>query len=105
MKDTNELVKQLRAKYRPRAIDPDGLFLLEADVAAQMIREGLERGLTFASVDGFVTLPSGSFQPTQDFTNGVVDPPDEGRFLEGTFELLRRGKEAGVHFEVWFFED
>lgn len=98
----NPRIEELKARFASRAIEPEGLFLLEPDDALSYIDEGIAAGLEFIGVDGF-WIKGGAFQPEQDYSNDIAGTTHSyEQFIESTRALIRKGKSVGVVFEVWF---
>jgi hypothetical protein len=102
----SEKHKVLFETFRSKALDPDGLFLLNAHDALDFLNAGLREGLVLAGVEGFLITDNGAYEPRQDFSNIYHDWRGTCAELENrTRDLILRGSEAGIRFDVVFVDD
>lgn len=98
-----DFLSDLRARFREYAIEPERLFLLNAEKALELVDVAAEGGAHLAGIEGFLITSAGAYEPRQDFSNDVAawrgSPPE---FLASTKELIRRGASAGIRFQVIF---
>ena len=100
---TNAKHEALRGAFRPRAIEPDSLFLLNAEDALAFLNQGISEGLEFVGMDGFVISDRGAYEPRQDFSNDYGHwHGTRAEFENQTRDLIRRGGEVGIRFEIVF---
>lgn len=96
---------ELRNKFRSRALDPDGLFLLNADIALEYIDAGKASGLKLLGVDGFRITEQGAYQPSQEFSTDIVDFNGDAVACElRSRDLLALGAPLGIRYEIVFGE-
>lgn len=103
MNRSETLVARIRAEFKARAACPEDLFLLTAGDASDFVRSGLAVGLALDGVEGFVQVPSGGFQPQQEFSNDAADfVGTTDAFASSTLQLIASGANNGVFFQVYF---
>ena len=98
-----EKERQLRSKYRDRALAPETLFLLNASDALAFLGDAEAVGLILAGVEGFRITDLGAYEPRQEFSNDSADVRcSREEFFEATRALIRKGAPLGIRFEVVF---
>ena len=92
---------ELKAEFRDRALDPDGLFLLNGPDAIAFIERGIANGFRLLGVEGFRITDFGGYQPEQDQSNDIADVNvSDAEFIESTKALIREGTQLGFRYEV-----
>lgn len=97
-------LQKLKTSYHDRAKLQGSVYLLPASDALGFVRAGIDSGLSLQGVEGFRILKEGAIQPTQDFSNDLVDSVTPSAFVEDTEALIRRGIHESIWFEVVFEE-
>ncbi len=106
MKQTELLLRELEAEFLEHAIDPNGLFLLDSNIAIQFILTGVQKGLELQGVESFRITREGAFQPEQEFSNDIADQSvSHEDFVDMTINLVKKGGRCGVKFQVVFALD
>ena len=101
MKQTEIALRKIEAEFSERAIDPNGLFLLEPDFAILFIQRGLQEGLKLQGVESFRITTEGAFQPEQEFSNDIADQDTNHEdFVRKTRDLIENGGRKGFKFQV-----
>jgi hypothetical protein len=94
---------RLLARFQDRALEPGDLFLLNSQDARDFLDAAKEAGLVLAGVEGFLITDGGAYQPRQDFSNDRADWNGSVKeFERQTKALFKRGRAAGIRFEVVF---
>lgn len=102
---TGMSLRDLRERFRKHAIEPDALFLLNAEKALEFVEAATAAGARLAGVEGFLVTTGGAFEPRQDFSNDIAGWRGSSRqFLDSTRALIVRGASVGLRFQV-VFED
>ena len=92
---------ELKAAFRDRALDPDGMFLLTGTDAIEFIDRSVANGFRLLGVEGFRITPFGAYQPEQDQSNDIADVDlTDTEFVEETKHMIRGGGEVGYRYEV-----
>lgn len=100
---TETLLSDLRAQFHKYAVEPEKLFLLNAEKALELVEVATAGGASLAGVEGFLITTAGAFEPRQDFSNDIAAWQGSSReFLDSTRDLIRRGATAGIRFQVIF---
>jgi hypothetical protein len=100
---TKDFLRDLRAQFRKYAIEPERLFLLNAEQALELVERATAGGARLAGIEGFLITAAGAYQPRQDFSNDASawdGTPDQ--FVQSTKELIRGGAADGIRFQVAF---
>ena len=96
----------LFAAFRHKAVEPDTLFLLNAQDALDFLDAAKSLGFKLAGVEGFLITDAGAYQPSQDFSNDRADSnASPAEFEAETKDLILRGVSIGMRFQVVFEPD
>lgn len=100
---TEIVLRDLRARLRKYAVEPERLFLLNAEKALELVEVATAGGASLAGVEGFLITTAGTFEPRQDFSIDIAAWQGSSReFLDSTKDLISRGAIAGIRFQVTF---
>lgn len=101
----NKKVEDLKRSFYEKALVPETLFLLSPEAALTYLDAGLILGLKLAGVEGFRITSGGAYQPSQSFSNDISETSDDGiEFAKITKELMRKGMQENIYFQVVFEE-